>query len=130
MAVHDFGASISARNFTNGGRACGMALIGKVWPQTAAVAANGTSRDSRAPCSVLKSILADYAKAALMCGERVQMFVPRNDWFRRWEQDYGFEMKKANRKYQVPRCIQQRAPRNRMDESSQDSNAGDIDAQI
>ena len=69
----------------------------------------GKKHLARFPRCVLRikvqQLMEDLAYASLMNGEAVQSFVPNSHWFRRWESDYGLNMKKANRKYQVPRAV-------------------------
>jgi len=64
---------------------------------------------ARFPLSVLKlkvaQLLEDFAYASLLNGIPVRSFVPDGHWFARWEEDFGLSMRKANRKYQVPRPV-------------------------
>ena len=64
---------------------------------------------ARFPRSALKlkvaQLLEDYAYSCLLNGSRVVAFLPDAHWFRRWEEDHGLSMRKANRKYQVPRPV-------------------------
>jgi hypothetical protein len=64
---------------------------------------------ARFPRSVLKvkvqGLLADHAYACLLNGQPAQSFKPDGWWFRRWEESYGLSMRKANRKYAVPRKV-------------------------
>jgi hypothetical protein len=47
----------------------------------------------------------DHAYASLLNGVKVESFVPDAHWFRGWENEFGLSMRKANRKYQVPRHV-------------------------
>ena len=51
----------------------------------------------------LQGFFQDYCHACLLNNERVVSFKSDRHWFRRWEDEYGLSMRKANRKYQVPR---------------------------
>ena len=53
----------------------------------------------------VQQFLQDYAHACLVNGQRVASFKADSHWFRRWEEDYGLSMRRANRKYAVPRGI-------------------------
>jgi hypothetical protein len=59
--------------------------------------------------SVLKNkvlqFLEDFAYSSLLNGIVVRSFVPDSHWFGRWEEDFGLSMRRANRKYQVPRPV-------------------------
>jgi hypothetical protein len=50
-------------------------------------------------------LLENHAYASLLNGERVRSFKPDSKWFTRWEEEYGLSMRRANRKYQVPRPV-------------------------
>ena len=54
----------------------------------------------------LDQIVQDYTHACLLTGAPVVCFRADSHWFRRWEEDYGLCMRKANRKYAVPRAVQ------------------------
>ena len=64
---------------------------------------------ARFPRKVLRmkaiELLECHAHAALLSGARVRSFVPDAHWFARWEEEYGLSMRRANRKYQVPRSV-------------------------
>ena len=49
--------------------------------------------------------LQDYAHACLVTAQPVVTFKVNSHWFRRWEEEYGLPMRRANRKYAVPRRI-------------------------
>ena len=51
-------------------------------------------------------LLREHAHACLLNGHRVVSFKPCSLWFRMWEEEHGLSMRKANRKYQVPRSVQ------------------------
>ena len=53
----------------------------------------------------MNQLLEDHAHASLLNGEPVQTFVPDYWWVQRWLDDYGLSLRKANRKYQVPRAV-------------------------
>ena len=53
----------------------------------------------------VQQLLQDYAHACLVNGQRVVSFTADSHWFRRWEEDYGLSMRRANRKYAVPRSL-------------------------
>ena len=50
-------------------------------------------------------LLEESAYASLLNGERVGTFKPDSWWLARWAEDYGLSMRKANRKFQVPRAV-------------------------
>lgn len=64
---------------------------------------------ARFPRAVLRAkvtqLLQDYVYAALLNGVKVASFVPDARWFREWENEHGLCMKKANRRYQVPKDV-------------------------
>ena len=64
---------------------------------------------ARFPRHILKAkvmqFLEDHAYASLLNGVKVQTFQPTSHWFKLWEDDYGLSMRKANRKYEVPRAV-------------------------
>ena len=66
---------------------------------------------ARFPRSIVKQkvmgLLEDHAFAVLMNGSRVVNFHPTPRWLKQWEHDYGLSMRKANRKYEVPRGVLQ-----------------------
>ena len=53
----------------------------------------------------VKTLLQDHAYASLVNGKDVNAFQPTVRWLRQWEHDYGLTMRKANRKYEVPRDV-------------------------
>jgi len=57
-------------------------------------------------CMKVRQLLEEHACACLLNGTPAQTFRPTAHWFKRWEEDYGLNMKKANRKYEVPRRVQ------------------------
>ena len=63
----------------------------------------------RFPRSILRvkveTLKADYARACLLNGQPVRTFKPDSWWFARWQEEYGLSMRKANRKYAVPRKV-------------------------
>ena len=65
---------------------------------------------ARFPRSVLRTkllqLLEDQAFAALMNGTTPESFNPTSEWFKQWEADHGLTMRRANRKYEVPRYVQ------------------------
>ena len=69
----------------------------------------GKKHLARFPASVLylkiKQLLEEYAHASLLNGKPVETFVPDCWWLKRWLEEYGLSLKKANRKYQVPRAV-------------------------
>jgi hypothetical protein len=69
----------------------------------------GKKHLARFPRSVLAlkvhQLLQDFAYASLINGIPVVAFKPDSWWFKRWEDDYGLSMRKANRKYQVARPV-------------------------
>jgi hypothetical protein len=52
-----------------------------------------------------RQFVQDYVHACLVNGQPVVSFTPDSHWFRRWEAEYGLSMRRANRKYAVPRRI-------------------------
>ena len=64
---------------------------------------------ARIPRAILRNkanqLFQGHACTALLNGTKVQTAIPDAHWFRRWESDYGLSMRKANRKYQVPRPV-------------------------
>ena len=50
-------------------------------------------------------LLEDHAYASLLNGVNVESFQPTSHWFKTWENDHGLSMRKANRKYEVPRAV-------------------------
>jgi hypothetical protein len=54
----------------------------------------------------LQQFVQEYTHACLLNGSRVISFNCDSWWFNRWEEDYGLCMRKANRKYAVPRAVQ------------------------
>ena len=79
------------------------------------LAAQNRSRGKRClarfPRSVIRQkllgLLEDHAYAVLLNGKRVLNFQPSNRWLRQWEHEYGLSMRKANRKFEVPRDVLQ-----------------------
>ena len=63
----------------------------------------------RMPRSVLvikvRQLLEELAYSSLLNGRPVESFTPDSWWFKRWEEDYGLSMRKANRKYAVQRKV-------------------------
>ena len=53
----------------------------------------------------MHQLLEHLAYACLLGGNPVQTLNPDSWWFKRWEEEYGLSMRKANRKYQVPRAV-------------------------
>ena len=51
-------------------------------------------------------LIQEHAEACLLNGVTPNAFKPNYWWFKRWEDEYGLSMRKANRKYQVPRTVQ------------------------
>ena len=70
---------------------------------------HGKKHLARFPMSLLRlkvsQLLEDFAYSSLISGTRVVSFVPNSMWFKRWQEEYGLSMRKANRKYQVPRIV-------------------------
>ena len=68
-----------------------------------------TKNLARFPRAVLRhkvnQLLQEHAHACLLNGQPVVSFKPDSWWFKRWEDDYGLSMRRANRKYQVPRHV-------------------------
>ena len=64
---------------------------------------------ARFPRSAIKSrvitLLQDHAFAVLLNGRKVVNFQPTTRWLKQWGHDYGLSMRKANRKYEVPRAV-------------------------
>ena len=52
-----------------------------------------------------QQLLEEHAYACLLSGQRVQSFRPDSAWLARWMGEYGVSLRKANRKYQVPRHV-------------------------
>jgi hypothetical protein len=69
----------------------------------------GKSCLARFPRAALRNkvnqLLEDHAYASLLNGVKVETFVPSARWFGEWENEFGLSMRKANRKYQVPRHV-------------------------
>jgi hypothetical protein len=69
----------------------------------------GKKHLARFPRSTMKlkvnQFLQDHAHACLLNGKPVESLKPDSWWFRRWEEDYGLSMRRANRKYKVPRKV-------------------------
>jgi hypothetical protein len=53
----------------------------------------------------VKQLLQNYVHECLVHGQPAQIFVPRSDWFSRFENEYGLSMRKPNRKYKVPKAV-------------------------
>ena len=53
----------------------------------------------------VQQLLEEYVYASLVNGAKVESFVPDTWWLKRWCKEYGLSLKKANRKYQVPRAV-------------------------
>jgi len=69
----------------------------------------GKKHLARFPRSLLvlkvHQLLEHLAYAALLNGSPVETVLPDAWWFKRWEDEYGLSMRKANRKYSVPRPV-------------------------
>ena len=65
---------------------------------------------ARFPHSIMvlkvRQILQDHAHACLLTGVPASGFKPDYWWFKRWEEEYGLSMRRANRKCVVPRHVQ------------------------
>ena len=70
---------------------------------------SGKKNLARFPASVIylkvNQLLEDHAHASLLSGTKVSAFKPDHWWLQRWLDDYGLNLRKANRKYQVPRAL-------------------------
>ena len=80
------------------------------WQQLAADRrSRGKKHLSRFPRAVLKlkvrQFLEEYAYVCLLNGRPVESLTPDTWWFKRWEDEYGLSMRRANRKYVVPRGV-------------------------
>jgi hypothetical protein len=64
---------------------------------------------ARFPRSILRAkvyeLLGTLAHACLVAGQPVQTVNVDGWWFKRWEETFGLSMRRANRKYQVPRHV-------------------------
>ena len=69
----------------------------------------GKKNLARFPRSIIQlkvqQLLQDYAYACLLNGVPAETVKADSWWCRRWEEDYGLSMRKANRKYAVPRHV-------------------------
>ena len=69
----------------------------------------GKKHLARFPRSVillkLQQLIQDHTHACLLTGMPVVAITPNGWWCKRWEEDYGLSMRKANRKYAVPRPV-------------------------
>ena len=69
----------------------------------------GKKNLARFPRAILRlnvyQLLEEHAYACLLNGVSVQKVDPNSWWFKRWEESYGLCMRKANRKYAVPRKV-------------------------
>ncbi len=61
------------------------------------------NKESTVRCCQL--LLEEHAYASLLNSRPVESFKTDSWWFKRWEEDFGLSMRKANRKYQVPRKV-------------------------
>ena len=52
-----------------------------------------------------QQLLQDYCHECLMRGQRATAVQLTARWFSNWEADYGLNMRKANRKYKVPKAV-------------------------
>jgi hypothetical protein len=52
-----------------------------------------------------QQLLNDYCATCLLNGVRVSAPNLSSNWFRSWEEEYGLSMRKANRKYKVPKWV-------------------------
>ena len=72
--------------------------------------ARGKKHLARFPRAVLiikiRQLLEEHAYVCLLHGRPAETFSPDAWWWKRWEGEYGLCMRKANRKYEVPRRIQ------------------------
>ena len=80
------------------------------WKQLiAARRSRGKKHLARFPRSALltkvRQLLQDHAHASLLDGRVVETVKADSWWFRRWEDEYGLSMKRANRKFSVPRGV-------------------------
>ena len=80
------------------------------WQQmVASRRSRGKKNLARFPRSALRlkvqQLLQDLAYVCLLNGSPLQTVKTDSWWFKRWEGDYGLSMRKANRKYQVPRSV-------------------------
>ena len=53
----------------------------------------------------LMQLVREHARACLLNGVPVQSITPDSHWFARWQEDYGLSLRKANRKFSVPRHV-------------------------
>ena len=71
--------------------------------------ADGEKRLARFPRSLmtlkLQQLIQDHAYASLLNGHPVVSFKADSAWFLRCKEDHGFSVRKANRKYAVPRNV-------------------------
>lgn len=69
----------------------------------------GKKHLARFPRSILRlkvqQFIQEYTYACLLNGEPVVTFKADSWWFKRWQEEYGLSMRKANRKYAVPRAV-------------------------
>ena len=79
-----------------------------------AVIANNRSQGlkknlARFPRAILRvklmQLLREHAHASLLNGVPVQSIKPDSHWFARWQEDYGLSLRKANRRFSVPRHV-------------------------
>ena len=66
---------------------------------------------ARFPISILRvkvdQLLREHAHASLLNGMPVRTFTPNSQWFARWCEEYGLSLRRANRKYSVPKKVLQ-----------------------
>ena len=55
----------------------------------------------------VQQLLREHVHASLLNGMAVQTFNPDSHWFNGWQEDYGLSLRKANRKYAVPKHVLQ-----------------------
>ena len=64
---------------------------------------------ARFPMAIVKlkthQLLAEFASASLLNGETPILFKPSSHWFKRWQEEFGLSMRRANRKCAVPRNV-------------------------
>ena len=53
----------------------------------------------------VQQLLQEHAHASLLAGAPVQSFNPDSQWFNRWQEDYGLSLRKASRRYAVPKNV-------------------------
>ena len=64
---------------------------------------------ARFPRSILRAkstqLLQEHAYACIQNGVPVKTINPNSHWFAEWQEDYGLSLRKANRKFAVPRHV-------------------------